>query len=112
VYTYTGAGFSLNDAYAKNHWQRRKRKEELKQVFYAIIEAVPVPETISRCTLTLAFNARYDCSNNAALEKVFTDCLRGRGVIKDDNNKVLTEVTFRFDSTLPKQTFQFVLASL
>ena len=107
--TYQGKGYGLNDAYSKNHWTRRKIKEEFKAVFFALIDANPTTESFPRFKLKLLFNARFDCSNNAALEKVFTDCLRYRNIIDDDNNKVLYKVTFQKTDKLPTNTFQFTL---
>ena len=108
---YQGKGYSINKAYAQNQWQRRTTKKEYQDVFYSLIDQIDKPETITRFKLKVKFNARIETTNNVAMEKILVDCLRYRGVIEDDSNKIMWKVTYEYCPDYPANYFKFILKS-
>lgn len=109
--TYTGKGFSLNDAY-KVHWTRGKKiKDTLKEAFKVLIEKAALPR-IEKFRLEVSYNARYDVDNIVPVLKCFVDQLRYCNIIRDDTKKIYTGFSVRFDSNLPGNTYQITIIPL
>ena len=107
IYTYTGKGFSLNEAYNK-HWTKSKIiKDRLKLEFNSLFSHDPISKRIERFSLSIKFNGRYDVDNISPMAKIFVDTMRSRDYIKDDTKNIYHKLTMEFDSQLPKNTYVF-----
>ncbi|RNI30940.1 hypothetical protein EFA69_06515 [Rufibacter immobilis] len=109
--TYTGKGFSLNEAYSQ-HWTKAKtKKDELKNIFKGLIEESGIPE-ITFFKLDVRFNARYDVDNITPMLKLFVDQLRYSEIITEDTKDIYTGFSVTADSSLGKNTYSFKVIPL
>ncbi len=58
--------------------------------------------------MLIFYNSRHDVDNVIGMEKVFTDCLKGT-LVKNDGKAYYKGLMIFYDTTLPKNTFEFVI---
>lgn len=108
-FKYSGDGLSLNKFYSQGHWRTRQNiKNEYKEIFDKIIESAIGKIFFENFYIVIFYNSRHDCDNVIGMEKIFTDCLKGK-IIPGDSRVNYKGVMIFFDPTLPKNTFEFVL---
>lgn len=108
-FTYNGEGLSLNKFYSQGHWRtRQSAKQEYKAIFEKILEPAEGKYFFEKFYMVIFYNSRHDVDNVIGMEKVFTDCLKGK-IVRGDGKVNYKGIAIFYDKTLPKNTFEFVL---
>jgi len=109
-FRYEGEGLSLNKFYSQGHWRTRQNaKTKYKDIFDIIIKpAIDKKIYFETFYLLVFYNSRHDCDNVIGMEKIFTDCLKGR-IVPGDGKVNYKGLMIFYDVSLPKNTFDFVL---
>ncbi len=103
---YRGAIVGLNQ-YKSLSWRKLKNKiDPLKYSFNTLIVCEKIPP-LQYMELRVEHNTRFDIDNLAGTVKVFADCLRKAGVIKDDTKAFWDYLSLSYNPDLPKKTLIF-----
>lgn len=106
--THTGRILSNNDAISK-HWRSNQTvKNAIKKAFKYQIQAKGMP-MIDKYHLVCHSHTRHDIDNLSMTVKLFNDCLKKCGVIKDDNPKIFKKLTIERVDELKKGTITFTI---
>lgn len=108
-FTYQGESLSLNKFYTQGHWgERDKIRKRFHDYFNPMIDNAPKDLFFERYYLLIFFNNRLDVDNVVGMEKVFTDCLKGR-LVHNDNKQYYKGMMIFYDQSLPKNSIEFIL---
>jgi hypothetical protein len=108
-FKYSGEGLSLNKFYSQGHWRTRQNvKQEYKAIFDKIIEPALSKVYMDKFYMLIFYNSRHDCDNVIGMEKIFTDCLKGK-IVPGDGKVNYKGIMIFYDTSLPKNTFEFLL---
>lgn len=105
---HTGKIFSNNDAISK-HWRTNQGiKSELKKSFTYQIRArrMAFMQTFS---VNVEANTRHDIDNLSMTVKIFNDCLKKCGVIKDDAPKYFKSLSITHNPEIEKGSLKITI---
>jgi len=104
---YKGRGVSLNKIYSQGHWSvRHKVTKEYETIFTDLLEGNV--DHMEKFSLWIFYNSGHDPDNVVGMEKLFTDCLKGK-YVHDDSKKYFRGFGIWPDETLERNTFQFYI---
>jgi len=72
-----------------------------------VLIAKAKPPPLKWMELRVEHNTRLDLDNIAGTIKIFVDCLRAKGVLKDDTKKFWDYLSIKYNPELPKKTLEF-----
>lgn len=108
--TYNGKGVSLNSYYSQGHWSKRQNiKKKYSAIFSVLLSELNTQTRFSEFVIYVFYNSRIDPDNVGGIEKVFTDTLRREGFVADDNKKYCKGIYFIPDTSLEKDTYEFIV---
>lgn len=119
--TYTGKGVSLNKFYKQGHWKTRSdMKNKYTAIFDELFKESKDLSWMNSFYLLIFYNSRHDTDNVVGMSKVFVDSLKKEvnpktgeviraGYIQDDNKNFYKGLALFPDSTLPHNTFEFLI---
>lgn len=111
--TYKGKGVSINDYYSSSHWTTRKHiKTKYGKIFKLLIKEAFKDEKINQYIIIVFYNNNYDVDNVTGIEKIFVDELRACQVTLNDTKKYFKAMIISEDSSLEKNTFQFLVCKI
>jgi len=107
---YTGEIPSLNDVYSGKHWTSRYKTSKLFHELFSILIKRNLSKHNGSFSLYVFYNSRHDVDNIVGIEKYFTDALVKSGYVKGDNKNYYKSVTYCYNTELPKNTVEFIIA--
>lgn len=106
---YVGKIPSFNDIYETKHWRIRYNLSKKYHEEFALLFAAAKLPKIQEFSLYMSYNSRHDVDNLIAIEKFFTDTLKERQYIEDDNQKSFKSLHIVLDRDLPPNTVDFTI---
>jgi Holliday junction resolvase RusA-like endonuclease len=102
---YTGQMVSMNAYYAGNsHWKRKKIKDTYRDIFIPLIRKVDcLPKGLESFKTEFRYSTIHDPDNIVGTIKLFMDCLKEEGVIKDDSPKFWKKLIVIPDKSIGKK---------
>lgn len=97
---------SLNKIYAGGHWAiRAKLKNDYKREIEKELDKFD-SFVLEAYSLDIAYNSRLDIDNGILCSKFLSDCLVGKGIVRDDSPSYFKSVRIWYDGTLPKNNYR------
>lgn len=120
--TYEGKGVSLNKFYSQGHWSTRHRiKTSFRIIFQKLVDDYGNLPWMDEFSVLIFYNSRHDPDNVVGMEKLLIDFLKQDvdkngniikdGYLKDDSKRYYKGLMISPDTSLPNNTFEFILIS-
>lgn len=103
---YTGEASSANKIWSSVHWSVRSAiAQKFHNIFGILLLEAKVKPMKEMC-IVLFYNSRFDCDNTSTLAKILADTIKEK-YLEDDRTEFYKGLALVFDSSLPKNTYEF-----